>query len=129
VSDETVKDGVNLLKDLLSGDDNKNNNNNNYDQDNNNAYRKYERERKKLGLNRSYNDNSTEWTDGAENNNQPTERMETTTTTTKAEIAEATGVGYKVPAAERASNKAKKATCDVGGLNSEFKKYGVYGYE
>jgi hypothetical protein len=132
VSDETVKDGMNILKDLLRGDDNnndndRNNNNNNYDQDYNNAYREYERERKKLGLNRTYNDNSTEWTDGAENNNQA-ESMETTTTT-KAEIAEATGVGYKVPAAERASNKAKKATCDVGGLNSEFKKYGIYGYE
>ncbi len=132
VSDETVKDGVNLLKDLLSGDDNNNNNNNNNDnnndQDYNNAYRAYEKERKKLGLNRSYNNNSTEWTDGAENNNQ-SESMEETSTTTKAEIAEATGVGYKVPAAERSSNKAKKATCDVGGLNSEFKKYGIYGYE
>jgi len=124
VSDETVKDGMNILKDFLRSDSRDDeNNNNNYDQDNNNAYRKYERERKKLGLNRSYNDNSTEF---SENNNQP-ELMETTTT--KAEIAEATGVGYKVPAEERASNKAKKATCDVGGLNSEFKKYGVYGYE
>lgn len=128
VSDETAKDGLNLLKDLLKGDnDNNDNNNNNYDQDLNNAFRKYERERRKLGLNRhpSYNDNSTERTEQNEAENKRTE----TPTTTLAEVAEATGVGYKVPAETQASNKAKKETCDVGGLNSEFKKYGIYGYE
>jgi hypothetical protein len=126
VSDETVKDGVNLLKDLLSGDskdDNKEDNNrNSYDQDLNNAYRKYERERSKLGLNRLQNNY-------ANSNSGDQEETEQVPTTTLAEVAEATGVGYKVPVETQASNKAKKATCDVGGLNSEFKKYGIYGYE
>lgn len=127
VSDETVKDGINLLKDLLKSDNanNANNNSDNYDQDMNNAYRKYEKERRKLGLNRrqnSYANDLEAESEDIDNNNAPT-------TTTLAEVAEATGVGYKVPVETQASNKAKKATCDVGGLNSEFKKYGIYGYE
>lgn len=122
ISDETIKDGLKTLSNIL-GDKNEEQEEtaeeDEYNQSLNNNYKRYENERKKLGLNKKSNNNE-------ESNSMKDQEA---TTTTVAEIAEAVGAGYNVPAETRAANKQQKSTCNVDGLNSEFKKYGIYGYE
>jgi len=63
---------------------------------------------------------------GSANNNSEEDvatEEETTTTTTPM------STNYTIPAATRASNKKDNEQCNVVGLNSEFRKYGIYGLE
>lgn len=61
------------------------------------------------------------------NNNNNTEEETPSTTSTTATTSTKAEDNYTIPSTTRAENKQKAEQCNVIGLNSEFRKYGIYG--
>ncbi len=72
--------------------------------------------------NKSSNNNSASNNSTAEEEMATEEESEPSTTSPMS-------TSYKIPAATRAANKQSTEQCNVVGLNSEFRKYGIYGLE
>lgn len=72
--------------------------------------------------NKSSNNNSASNNSTAEEETATEEESEPSTTSPMS-------TSYKIPAATRAANKQSTEKCNVVGLNSEFRKYGIYGLE
>ena len=62
-------------------------------------------------------------------NNSTTEEETATEEESQPSSTSPMSTSYKIPAATRASNKQSTEQCNVVGLNSEFRKYGIYGLE
>lgn len=80
--------------------------------------------------------NNSEANNTAANNNLAANNSATNNTTTEEESEPSSTTAYQsntntytIPKATRAANKKANEQCNVVGLNSEFRKYGIYGLE